>query len=199
MIRGAIAFGLVMKIPYVGAENCPVPEYCYTKEQFSLAVSTCLILVYVTTLVFGTFMKIYQRWALNSQDEHNVHDDAMSHYETMAHPNLEKEKDDPASKPNVDPNAPKGFNESSMWLWFNNYDETVLKPYFIRKYDKNLMAAQEQYHEAVHGNFDDGDVDKISQRIDYLKKANEKFETMSAGRGGGSNIELQTTGLLAKH
>lgn len=141
MIRGAIAFGLVMKIPYVGAENCPEPEYCYTKEQFDLAVSTCLILVYVTTLVFGTFMKIYQKWALKGEDTHAVHDDAVSHYEHMNHPNIEAEKDDPASKPSADPNAPKGFNESSMWLWFNNYDETVLKPYFIRKYDKSLMEA----------------------------------------------------------
>jgi NhaP-type Na+/H+ or K+/H+ antiporter len=59
MIRGVIAFALVMKIPYVGSERCKNPEYCYTKEQYDLAVTTCLSLVYFTTLVFGTFMKIY--------------------------------------------------------------------------------------------------------------------------------------------
>jgi NhaP-type Na+/H+ or K+/H+ antiporter len=59
MIRGAIAFALVMKIPYVGGPSCPDPHYCYTKEQYDLAVSTCLILVMVTTLFFGTFMKLF--------------------------------------------------------------------------------------------------------------------------------------------
>jgi len=82
MIRGAIAFALVMKIPYVGSEKCHNPEYCYTKEQYDLAVSTCLMLVFITTLVFGTFMKMFQQWVLGSGDEvhdHHSHSD-KSHY-----------------------------------------------------------------------------------------------------------------------
>lgn len=148
MIRGAIAFALVMKIPYVGSENCHNPEYCYTKEQYDLAVSTCLVLVFVTTLIFGTFMKIYQKWALGADpSEHDPHavrhhiSDTASHYENLAHPNTEFEKDDPASKPTEDPNAPKGFNQSALYLWFVKYDEEVLRPFLIRKYDKILMMA----------------------------------------------------------
>jgi hypothetical protein len=149
MIRGAIAFALVMKIPYVGGETCHNPEYCYTKEQYDLAVSTCLVLVFITTLIFGTFMKIYQKWALGSGEDHHgahEHSDVVSHYENLAHPNTEIEHDDPASKPTDDPNAPKGFNQSNLYLWFVEYDEQVLRPFLIRKYDKILMAAQEQYH-----------------------------------------------------
>jgi NhaP-type Na+/H+ or K+/H+ antiporter len=58
MIRGAIAFALVLKIPYDGAQNCKAGEECYTAEQYSLAQSTTLIIVMMTTLIFGTFMKL---------------------------------------------------------------------------------------------------------------------------------------------
>lgn len=57
MIRGAIAFALVMTIPHVGDPNCKHPEFCFTPEEYDLAVSTTLALVIVTTLAFGTFMK----------------------------------------------------------------------------------------------------------------------------------------------
>lgn len=57
MIRGAIAFALVMKIPHIGTFNCKVPDFCFTKEEYDLAVSTTLALVMITTLLFGTFMK----------------------------------------------------------------------------------------------------------------------------------------------
>ena len=57
MIRGAIALALVLKIPNVGnPENCPDPQYCYSVENYQLAVSTTLTLVMLTTLLFGTFM-----------------------------------------------------------------------------------------------------------------------------------------------
>ena len=32
MIRGVVAFALVMKIPVAGEASCRVPENCYTKE-----------------------------------------------------------------------------------------------------------------------------------------------------------------------
>ena len=119
MIRGAIAFALVMKIPYVGSEKCDNPEYCYTKEQYDLAVSTCLMLVFITTLIFGTFMKLYQVWILGTGPEVQDHHSDLSHYMTINHPNLEKEADDPACVPSKDPNAPKGFNEYAIVKWFN--------------------------------------------------------------------------------
>lgn len=120
MIRGAIAFALVMKIPYIGGERCKNPEYCYTKEQYDLAVSTCLMLVFITTLVFGTFMKLYQTWILGSGPEVADHhsQSERSHYQSINHPNLEKEADDPACVPSNDPDAPKGFIEYPIVTWF---------------------------------------------------------------------------------
>jgi hypothetical protein len=145
MIRGVIAFALVMKIPYVGSENCKEPEYCFTPENYQLAVTTTLALVYITTLVFGSFMKIYQGWALGSKFEHAEIDDGASHYEEIHNPNEEKEVLDPTALASSDPNAPKGFNQSPLYLWFSKYDEEVLRPYFIRKYNRYLMQAQEQF------------------------------------------------------
>jgi len=62
MIRGAIAFALVMKIPHFGSNSCKMPEFCFTKEEYDLAVSTTLALVMITTLIFGTFMKAAAKW-----------------------------------------------------------------------------------------------------------------------------------------
>ena len=62
MIRGAIAFALVMKIPHLGSADCIVPDFCFTKEEYDLAVSTTLALVMITTLIFGTFMKAASKW-----------------------------------------------------------------------------------------------------------------------------------------
>jgi len=56
MIRGAIAFALVLKIAVV--EECPIGvEGCYTKDNYDLVVSTTLVIVMMTTVLFGTFMK----------------------------------------------------------------------------------------------------------------------------------------------
>lgn len=54
MIRGAIAFALVLKID-ICDPNKKIPG-CYEKENYQLAVSTTMMLVVLTTLIFGTFM-----------------------------------------------------------------------------------------------------------------------------------------------
>jgi len=57
MIRGAIAFALVLKIRYYTSEAMEKlhPDY-YPPENYDLVVSTTLMLVMLTTLIFGTFM-----------------------------------------------------------------------------------------------------------------------------------------------
>lgn len=59
MIRGAIAFALVLKIPLVGTHSCTTAEeYCFSAKNYELMVSTTIIIVYITTLIFGTFMPV---------------------------------------------------------------------------------------------------------------------------------------------
>ena len=60
MIRGAIAFALVLKIDYDGKDNESCPD-CYTKDEYELVVSSTLMLVMFTTLIFGTFMDAVQK------------------------------------------------------------------------------------------------------------------------------------------
>lgn len=55
MIRGAIAFALVLKIPIDGTIECK-SDSCLSQENYDLLVSSTLMLVMMTTLVFGTFM-----------------------------------------------------------------------------------------------------------------------------------------------
>lgn len=56
MIRGAIAFALVLKIEKCTNVEETEPAGCYSEKNYSLAVSTTLLMVYLTTLCFGTFM-----------------------------------------------------------------------------------------------------------------------------------------------
>lgn len=112
MIRGAIAFALVLKIE-VAENGCPAKQTgCYTKNNFELVVSTTLVIVMLTTILFGTFMKPVQKFLVAPTDEqaneYKVEDDDgelvepaqlemnrhMSHYEEVIHPNLEKHDDE---------------------------------------------------------------------------------------------------------
>jgi NhaP-type Na+/H+ or K+/H+ antiporter len=115
MIRGAIAFALVMKIPHIGSPDCKVPDFCFAMEEYDLAVSTTLALVMVTTLLFGTFMGAASKWLTvpagppeeptsaelkpltratttrkTGKSAHTAYKSMMSHYDEIIHPNLEK-------------------------------------------------------------------------------------------------------------
>lgn len=73
MIRGAIAFALVLKIPYINeldpaaspscpeAATDPTTKTCFSEQAYKTMVSTTLILVMLTTLIFGTFMGKVQK------------------------------------------------------------------------------------------------------------------------------------------
>ena len=56
----------------------------------------------------------------------------LSHYETIEHPN---EITDVSTRDDQDPNEPFSWPNSSFVKWFSKYDETTLRPFFIRKYN----------------------------------------------------------------
>lgn len=77
MIRGAVAFALVMRIPYIGAHNCNLAKAdteCFETSDYEMIVTTTISLVIFTTLVFGTFMallgKIVVPTPTTGTDEH---------------------------------------------------------------------------------------------------------------------------------
>jgi len=64
MIRGAIAFALVMRIPLQGSESCTsdnVKENCFSEQNFELMITTTFALIVFTTVVFGSFMALIGR------------------------------------------------------------------------------------------------------------------------------------------
>lgn len=72
MIRGAIAFALVLKIPY--SCNKLLLE-CFPQDLYEMARSTTLVIVMATTLIFGTFMKKTQSLLLGTvEEDHHMFD-----------------------------------------------------------------------------------------------------------------------------
>jgi NhaP-type Na+/H+ or K+/H+ antiporter len=66
MIRGAIAFGLVLKIPEGDADG--TGEF---KER-GVIVTTTLAIVIITTVIFGSFMPLVQRLLMGEPDNKQV-------------------------------------------------------------------------------------------------------------------------------
>lgn len=140
MIRGAIAFGLVLRID--GKE--------YANRD--VIVTTSLSLVIFTTVVFGSTVGVVQQ-CLFSKNPHSepaiINDnvtvlsagndekpeeegyesvdlsDSDSEYERILHPN--EEKDEKTEHHHV------GFLK-----YMNRFDELIMKPIFIYKYEKSM-------------------------------------------------------------
>lgn len=73
MIRGAIAFALVLRMPVC---ELPTDEGCISEVNYNMLVSSTLILVVVTTLIFGIPMGAVQNYlcAATTEDEEEYHD-----------------------------------------------------------------------------------------------------------------------------
>ena len=155
MIRGAIAFALVLKIQYDG-QGGKACETCYSKEEYELLVSTTLMLVMFTTLIFGTFMDIVQKTLVPSkpgaEQEHGLMRAASqlttSHYEVIVHPNEEKSMiSDGVSARSRRPSyllgaQPASWADSAFVNWFVEFDETKLRPFLIRNYSYQNVQMQ---------------------------------------------------------
>jgi len=145
MIRGVIAFGLVLKIQWDGQDGIACPT-CYSKQTYQLMVSTTLMLVVFTTLIFGTFMDVVQKLLmppkeLPTDDHKEGSEETVSSYEEIVHPNEEVSvfSSAPSRRPsytlgNSATEEPPSWTNSRFVNWFLVYDETKLRPFLIRKY-----------------------------------------------------------------
>lgn len=168
-IRGAIAFALVLKIPIAGEPGCEVNpttgnNSCVSEENYEVLVSTTLILVMVTTLLFGTFMgQVGKRLVPPTEEQAEEYNKEVrstsviiaqelsrrgasmineSHYDLIQHPNEEQQPD---SDEEDDPNEPASWAKSRLYRWFSLWDENTLRPFFIRKYSKAKMLFEDEY------------------------------------------------------
>lgn len=185
MIRGAIAFALVLRIPYCKTLE---DEGCISKVNYDILVSSTLILVVITTLLFGNFMGKVQSILVpeTPEDEEEYVEmkrknsamidqeltkrrassvGAVSHYEEITHPN----EDRSGSVNEYDPDAPFHWPTSSFVRWFVKYDETTLKPFFIRSYDKIQAMIEDEYQDLIKAKFDDNNHEEdMAQQVDLL-------------------------------
>ena len=153
MIRGAIAFALVLKIQYQGEEGVTDCDDCYSKKNYDLVVSTTLMLVMLTTLIFGTFMDCVQKFLVPPKPVQRTITEAsmisahraasqvsQSEYEEVLHPNEEKSviSDVISRRPSyllgTGP-SPASWVNSSFVKWFIQFDENKLRPLLIRNYN----------------------------------------------------------------
>jgi hypothetical protein len=160
-------------------------------------VTTTLCIVYLTTLVFGTFMKLVQTILMPPEQEAH-HDDKSekTEYEEIMHPNEEEkhEADRKASEWNsaLDSRGtpmPWSFATSGTVGWFLRVDESHIKPFLIRNYDQYRIELEDKYQDLLKMNFNVDD--NLSQRVEDL------LETQSAmGRADSFNMDPNDPGSL---
>lgn len=171
MIRGAIAFGLVLKISDYDTDG--KPDY----RERGIIVTTTLALVIITTVLFGSFMPVVQKLLVPShgpadpkeiesdegeepEDAEELRDsinqtkekvqqkldkDDVSHYEALVHPNMEND-----AKSEVGTiKGFKGTHKKSCSFYFKKLDYEIIRPLLIHNYDREVMHKQDDYVEMM--------------------------------------------------
>ena len=135
----------------------PCPD-CYSQENYELVVSTTLMLVMFTTLIFGTFMDVVQKFLVPpvKAGDHDLHraTSQVSHsmYEEIVHPNEEKSmiSDAHSRRPSyLLGQAPVSWVNSAFVNWFVDFDENKLRPFLIRNYSLQNVQMQDQFDDAI--------------------------------------------------
>lgn len=141
MIRGAVAFGLVLRIE---------PDV----EHRSVIVTTSLALVCWTTIVLGSTVATVQRCLFGKAEhkkeeiEEGEHDPNTSHHDQVLHPNLSDEKVDVK---NVDQILAGGYSPDvpqkkiGCLTILKRMDVHVIKPLLIYKYESGVHKKQKEF------------------------------------------------------
>lgn len=205
MIRGAIAFALVLKIPIEAGD-------LDSERRYSLYRSTCLIVVMATTLFFGTFMKMTQGILLGEHESHDLDNTFLglearkTHYENIAHPNLDVTVDTGRKTYLLGAGGDQGgFANSKFANWFANLDEHTLRPFLIRNYTLEAIETMEQINALITKNFDDKEPDEVQLQIEEMERrtrmmsvTNANFRTtLAVQRDRKSTIDIRKSNLAS--
>jgi len=185
MIRGAIAFALVLRIPKQGEPSCesadPMKD-CYSTQNFDLMVTTTFVLIVFTTLVFGSFMALMGRILVPPKkvevEEMKFDDPNFSHHHLIEHPNEVPDLDDSMSKHSnsgVEPKPPQHYvwKRSALVNWYVEFDKSFLRPFFVRKkgdlvskddIDDNFKEMKTLAQSRKSSSSDDSDESRSSKR-----------------------------------
>ena len=152
MIRGAIAFGLVLRL------DMSLPNR-------SVIVTTSLLLVLATTLIFGTLLPFLSKFLLAPSVEPDKVEAPQQEMEKVNSKEYEGEKNENGEKssegeghdmssyhdmlihPNFDAASAASSKvkpkRNSCRRYFKEFDETIMKPILIHKYSKE--KSQQEY------------------------------------------------------
>ena len=126
-------------------------------------VSTTLLLVMLTTLVFGTFMgKVQKILVPPTEDEKEEYIEELratsmiagkeiarslgTTYEEIVHPNEEVEDESHLmDSTDIFGKPPVGWTHSRFYIWFGSFDENTLRPFFIRDYTAAKIVLEDEY------------------------------------------------------
>jgi len=79
---------------------------------------------------------------------------------------------------------PFSWAKSGFVNWFLRVDETHIKPFLIRNYDRLIQQLEDEYQDQLKINFVVDDAEKIAERVEILR------ETQSAmGRAASYNVD----------
>lgn len=136
LIRGAIAFGLVLRI------NSEVTNR-------SVIVTTCLTLVVGTTIVLGATVGLVQKCLFKKDSDADEESDTESFHEALLHPNEEApEKIDDEEGETLSNNTGKKRREVGCCeKHFTRLDEFFLRPLLIYNYERTLSKEQLAFFE----------------------------------------------------
>ena len=148
LIRGAIAFGLVLRIDDSFANR-------------GVIVTTCLTLVLFTTIVFGSTVGLLSKCLfrkpaedaeqqLSDELDANSSASSVSAYEEMEHPNKQYLLETPqAADLLATSDRPSGQRKRPYSVgcakYLQRFDEAIMKPLFIYKYERTKSKDAEDF------------------------------------------------------
>lgn len=60
---------------------------------------------------------------------------------------------------------PASFSTSKFVKWFLRIDESHLKPFLIRKYDRDRQIVEDKYEDQLNLNFEVDDTEEIAKKV----------------------------------
>ena len=128
IIRGAVAFGLVLRIDE-------------TVEHRSVIVTTSLALVCFTTIFFGSTVATVQKCLFGKkpkEENEENHDPNASHHEFVKHYNEDEGKDEDDATPVTIGADGKPVKNVPCIKILKNADKAIIKPLLIYNYESNM-------------------------------------------------------------
>lgn len=85
-----------------------------------------------------------------------------------------------------------GWTASKLYIWFGNFDETVLRPFFIRNYDPDVIVLEDEYQQVLKLQFDEGqELADLAERVDVIKRTTSVAAVME--KQGRSQSRFMST------